>query len=229
MTINWGHIAVPHEKSAVQKGLDWAKSHQEIIAVSGILLILVAIGVPYYLHSQVQSEKDAEGVLSLGQYYLRATVDPKNGPFKSTVERDQQALQTFQRIITDYAGTPSAKIARYYAAKSEFSLGQINQSYANFDVAIQELKGTPLGDEATLGKILCLEAQNQFSQGALLAEAFLQGKPNSFIAPEIRLNLSDLYLKTKDRAKALDQLQQVAKNYADSDWGKEAERRLKNL
>src|ERR1700690_1021037 len=155
-----------------EKWIEWAKAHQEIIAVSGILLLLLAIGIPYYLHSQAKSENDARGVLNLGQYYLHSQVDPKNGPFKSNLEKSQQALQAFQRITTDSPGTKTATLARYYVAKSQFDLGQYTQAYTSFDPASQELKGTPLGDEAYLGKILSLEAQNQWAPATTLAESF---------------------------------------------------------
>jgi tetratricopeptide (TPR) repeat protein len=221
----------PHlkEKSAAEKGLAWAKAHQEIVAVSVIVLLLMGVGIPYYFRSLDQNEKDAQGVLSLGQYYLHAQVDAQKGPFKSEVERSQNALKTFQRILTDYSGTKTTKIAGYYVAKCEYDLGQFQQAYGSFDAANQQLKGNPLGDEAYFGKILCLEAQNQLPQAVTLAEAFLKDHPDSFITAELRLNLSDLYLKSNDKAKALDQLGLVSKGYADSDWGKEADRRLKNL
>ena len=217
------------EKSAAEKGLAWAKAHQEIVAVSVIILLVLGILIPYMIHSRDQSEKDALGVLSLGQYYLHAQVDPQKGPFKSVVERNQNALQTFQRILTDYSGTQTTKIARYYVAKCEYDLGQLQQAYVSFDAASQQLRDNPLGDEAYFGKILCLESQNQLPQSVTLAETFLKDHPDSFITAELRLNLSDIYLKSNDKAKALDQLKLVSKDFPDSDWGKEADRRLKNL
>src|SRR5580692_8961011 len=132
------------EKSAVEKGMVWAKAHQEIVAVSVIVLMLLGVGIPYYFHSLDQNEKDAQGVLSLGQYYLHAQVDPQKGPFKSVVERTQNALQTFQRILTDYSGTKTTKIARYYVAKCQYDLGQVQQAYGSFDTASQQLKDNPL-------------------------------------------------------------------------------------
>ncbi len=154
---------------------------------------------------------------------------PKKGPFKSVVERTQNALQTFQRILTDHSGTKTSKIARYYVAKCQYDLGQYQQAYGSFDTASQQLKDNPMGDEAYFGKVLCLEAQNQLPQAATLAEAFLKDHPDSFITAELRLNLSDIYLKNNDKAKALDQLSLVSKAYSDSDWGKEADRRLESL
>lgn len=233
MAIHWGNLKpVARDKSAVEKWLDWAKAHQEYIVVAGILLLLLAIGIPYYLHSQAQSEKDAQNALNLGQYYLRMPVDPKNGPFKTDVDKYNQAQTTFQRITTDFASTKTAKLARYFEAECQYHSGQLNQAAANFDVAAQELKDVPLGDEANLGKILCLEGENQYSQAAASAEVFLKLHPDSFIAPEIRLVLSDIYLqKLNDKAKAIEQLKIVAQTPSNdsSDWGLEASRRLKEL
>ena len=231
MTSPWGNLKpVTKPKSSTEKFLEWAKSHQEIIAVAGIVLLLLGIGIPYVIHNQQQSEKDAQGVLNLGQYYLHSNVDPQNGPFKSDVEKFQQCLQTFQRITTDYSGTKTAKLARYYSARCQYSLGQYTQAYAGFDASTQELKDIPLGDEAFLGKILCLEAQNQFPQAVMLAETFLKYHPTSFIVPEIRLTLSDIYLlKINDKTKAMEQLKLLVDAYGNNQWGKEAARRLKNL
>ena len=217
------------EINQTSKWLTWAKAHQEIVTVTGILIVLISVGIPYYLHNLEQSEKDAMGALNLGQYYLHSPVDSKNGPFKSNTERDQQALQAFQRITTDYAGTHTAKIARFYVAKCQFFLGQYNLAYANFNAANQELKDTPLGEESNIGKILCLEVQNQWDEAIKLYEIFLKENIDSFIIPEIHLRLANAYLKIQDKVKAIQQLKLTAEKYSDSDWGKEATRRLEEL
>jgi len=220
------HVA---EQSEVKKWLVWAKQHQEMVFVGGLVILLVAVGVPYYLHTQEKADEDAQGVLSLAQYYQHAQVDAKNGPFKSEAEKNDKAMTTFQRIVTDFPGTPTAKLARYYTAKDQLILGQFGQAYSNFDVASQELKGTVLGDEAYLGKILALESDNKLSQAIGSAEIFVKSNTNSFVYPEVALTLSDLYLKNQNKDKAVEQLKAIAKTYADSNWGKEAASRLANL
>ena len=67
MTVNWGKQHHVVEKSAAQKATEWAKAHQELVAVSFIVLLLLGVGVPYYITSQAKSENDAKGVLNLGQ------------------------------------------------------------------------------------------------------------------------------------------------------------------
>ena len=218
-----------HTKGSLEKALDWAKAHQQWVAVAGFFILLVAFGVPYYLASREQDEKKAQDELSLGQYYLQSRVDPQNGPFKTSVERDQHALQAFQDVQSKYSGSGASKLAKFYIAKCEFNLGQFQQAYSSFESAAEALKDTPLGDECSFGKILCLSAQNQVPQAITLSETFLKSQADSFIGPQIRLNLSDLYLKNKDQAKALEQLNWVAQKSSDTAWGKEAQRRLKGL
>ena len=229
MTVNWGKKLGIVEKTTAEKWMDWAKAHQELVAVSAIVLLLLGVGVPYYINNQAKSENDAKGVLNLGQYYLHSQVDPKNGPFKTEGEKYQQSIQTFQRIITDYAGTKTSKLARYYVAKSQFELGQYSQAYTSFDAASQELKDSPLGEEAYLGKIFCLVAQNQLNPATTLAETFLRDNPDSFIAPQVHLSLSDIYLKAQNKEKAIEQLKLTEKSYPDSSWSKEASYRLEKL
>jgi tetratricopeptide (TPR) repeat protein len=231
MGVNWGGLQQKDtlENKPMQKALAWAKTHQEIIAASGIFILLLGIGIPYYFHSKAQSENEAMGVLNLGQWYLHSPVEPKNGIFKTSVERDQKALETFQRITNDFKGTSAAKIARFYTAKCQFSLRLYPQAYVSFDESNLELKDVPMGAEAFLGKILCLEAQSQWAQAATLLDGFIKAYPDSFLTPEIRLNLSDVYLKTQNKDKALEQLKLVVQKNADSNWGREAQRRIDKL
>ncbi len=225
---NFEHMHLA-EKSEFQKWIDWAKQHQEMVFVGGMVVLLVAIGIPYYLHSQDKANNDAQGVFSLAQYYQHAGVDPKNGPFKTEDEKDQQALSTYQRVVNDFAGTPTAKLARYFVAKDQLLLRQYSQAYSSFDTASQELKGTPLGDEAYLGKIVALEADNKLSQATAFAEIFVKNNSQSAVYPEVALNLADLYFKNQQKDKAKDQLNEIIKDYADTTWSKEAAERLADL
>jgi TolA-binding protein len=206
----------------------WIKAHQEAVAVGAILLLLAAFGAPYYFYSRDKSEKDARTRLNLAQFYFHAQVDPERG-FKTTQEKFQQALTAFQRVTTDYRGTNSSRIAQFYTGKCQFFLGQYIPAYSSFEIASGELKGTPLGEEAVFGKILCLEAQKQITQALTLGNAFLKENPDSFLAPEIQVTLASLHLRNKEKEKAEELLQKTVKEHSGTAWGREAARRLKGL
>src|SRR6185503_20314658 len=119
MTTPFGHHTTQTQKPLFQRSLEWAKKHQEIVFVCGILVFLIGFGIPYYQHNQEKADQDAQGVMGLAQYYQRSPINAKTGPFKNDEERTQMALQTFQRILNDYSGTPTSKLARFYVAKNQ--------------------------------------------------------------------------------------------------------------
>lgn len=221
--------ALEHKKSQGEKGLDWLKSHQEMIAVGALLVLLLIFGIPYYQKSQRQTEKDASNMLNQAEYYMNSPVDAKNGPFKTEEDKFQQSLQTFQRILNNYSGTASEHSARYYVAKCQYLLKQYPQAYASFDAAISDLKNTPLADAAMIGKIYAMSAQDQTQEANKLYEKFIKEQPKSFLLPEARLSYSDSLMKANEKAKALDVLKALAKDLPDTYWGREAQRRVKNF
>jgi predicted negative regulator of RcsB-dependent stress response len=207
----------------------WAKSKQEVLAVSVIFILLLVVGIPYYLKSREQAERDAVQKLSVAQYYLNAQVDAKNGPFKSETEKYQAALQQFQQVTQQGAGTGAAKVAQYYVGKCQLILNQYPSAYVSFDEASQRLKGTPLGEAAWVGKATALVLQQKWNDAASEMEKCLVQYPDGFLAPTVRMNLSDTYLKAGQKDKALKLLQQVVKDKPNSDEGREASRVLKTL
>lgn len=222
------HPEIAPRKLPAEVAKDWAKSHQEVLAVGALVLLLLIFGVPYYLKSQRQTEKDASNMLNMAEYYLNSNVDAKNGPFKTEHEKYQQSLETFQRVLNNYSGTPSARIAQYYVGKCQYMMGQYSQAYASFDAAQGELKDSPLGDAAALGKIHSMAVQDKNTEAITLYETFFKENPDSYLGPEAKLGYSDCLLKAGNKAKAQEVLAALAKD-ATTTAGKEAARRLKAI
>ncbi len=226
---NWKpnlHIEI-EQKEPWEKALEWAKSKQEILAVAAILILLVSVGIPYYLKSQAQTEKDALQKLNVAQYYLGSKVDPKNGPFKTDDEKYKNSLQQFEQIYQQDAGTWAAKAAQFYVAKCQLIMGQNSQAYVSFDEASQRLKGTPLGEASMLGKAMALVMQEKWPEAIGVYNAYLTQYPNGFLVEEARMNMADAYNKSGDRARSQETLEQVAKEDPKGNYGLEAARLLK--
>ena len=207
----------------------WAKSRLEVLAVAVIFILLLAVGIPYYLKSREQAEKDAVQKLSVAQYYLDAQVDAKNGPFKTNAEKYQAALQQFQQVTQMGAGTWSAKVAQFYIGKCQLVLNQFSPAYVSFDESAQRLKGTPLGEASWVGKATALLFQQKYKEAAVVMEQCLVQYPEGYLAPTVRMDLADTYVRAGQKDKAIKLLQQVIKDKTNSDEGREAARVLKNL
>ncbi len=213
-------------KTPFENALAWMKSRQELLAVGVLVLLLLFFGIPYYMKSQKQAGQDASNQLSMAVYYVSVPVDAERGPFKTEAEKYQQTLQSFQRILNNYGGTPAAKVAQYYVGKCQYMLAQYPQAYASFDAALLPLKGSPLGDAAVLGKVYCMAVQDKTTEANAMFEAFLKEFPKSYLAPEARLAYASSLMKIKNETKAQEQLKLLAKDSPDTFWGKEAEKRL---
>jgi FimV-like protein len=208
---------------------EWAKNKQEMLAVAVIFILLLAVGIPYYFKSREQAERDAVQKLSVAQYYLNAQVDAKNGPFKTESEKFQAALQQFQQVTQQGAGTWAAKVAQYYVGKCQLVMNQNSQAYVSFDEASQRLKGTPLGEAAWVGKATALLLQQKWPEASDVMEKCLVQYPDGFLAPTVRMDLADTYLKAGQKDKAIKLLQQVVKEKPESNDGREAARVLRTL
>lgn len=217
------------DKTPWVKFQEWAKKKQEVLAISVIVVLLLSVGVPYYLKSRQQAEQDAAQKLSIAQYYLSAHVDAKNGPFKSEAEKYQAALQQFQQVSQQGAGTGAAKVALFYVGKCQLIMGQSSQAYVSFDEAAQKLKGTPLGQAAWVGKGTALLLQQKWAEAAKIFETYLTQYPDGYLTTKVRLDLADTYLQSNQKDKAIQILQDVVKKNAGSEDGREAARFLKSI
>ncbi|MGK7370658.1 MAG: tetratricopeptide repeat protein [Candidatus Halalkalibacterium sp. M3_1C_030] len=88
--------------------------------VAVILLIVLSFG--YYYYSQTQETK-AQQLMGMAEtYYL-------NGDYQSALMgSEEQFTVGFEQIINNYSGTDAANLARYYAAVSEYKLGNTEQA-----------------------------------------------------------------------------------------------------
>jgi len=215
------------DKTPLHKILVWAKGKQEIIAVSFLVVLLVSVGIPYYLKSKAESESTGMQKLNVAQYYLTSHVDPKNGPFKSDREKYQAALQQFQQVAQQNAGTYAAKAAKYYEGKCQLVMGQYAQAYVSFDEAAQRLKDSPLGEAALLGKASSLVMQVKWADAAKVYEQYTVQYPAGFLIGEMRLHLADTYIRMNQKDKAVAEWRKVAEMDPKSADGLEAIRLLK--
>lgn len=219
--------------AVVQKQRSWdrlrafARAHQEALAVAVLAVVLLSIGVPYWLRGKAQSAEEAASLLDLGLSYLAQPVDPKQGPLKSHREKWEQALQLFERVRDHYAGAPSADVAIYYAGKCLLLLERPGEALEQFDRAADALEGKALGAQAELGRAFALAAEGKWADAVPEYRSFLaRHGEDGFLAAEARLRLAEALEQTGDAAGARRELQVLVEKHPTTWWGMEARRRL---
>lgn len=86
------------------------------------VIVLIALSFGYYYYSQTQETK-AQQLMGMAEtYYL-------NGNYERALKGSEAEFTVgFEQIINNYSGTEAANLARYYAAVSEYKLGNTEQA-----------------------------------------------------------------------------------------------------
>lgn len=97
--------------------------NKNLIIWAGVaVILLIALGFGYYYYSQ-QQETRAQQLMGMAEtYYL-------NGNHEMALMGSEEEFTVgFEQIINNYSGTDAANLARYYAAVSEYKLGNTEQA-----------------------------------------------------------------------------------------------------
>lgn len=93
-----------------------------IIAAGIAAVLIIGGGIGYYYYSQSQ-ERQAQQLMGFAEnYFLQAD-------YQNALQGSEEDFTVgFEQIINNYSGTDAANLARYYAAVSEYQLGNIESS-----------------------------------------------------------------------------------------------------
>ena len=97
--------------------------NKNLIIWAGVgVILLIALAFGYYYYSQ-QQETRAQQLMGMAEtYYL-------NGNYEMALMGSEEEFTVgFEQIINNYSGTDAANLAQYYAAVSEYKLGNTEQA-----------------------------------------------------------------------------------------------------
>lgn len=125
----------------------------------------------YYLFKKRQDQGEAGMKPALDAF----SAEPDRVDLAMLLGRMYLSEQQFDKVIevTDKVGEKDDKPLTYWAlrGKALLALGNASKASAHYD---NWLKETPNSKEANIGKLLILDAQNQFSEGVELSTAYLE-------------------------------------------------------
>lgn len=196
--------------------------HKNTIIGTGIAVILaIGLSIGYYYYSQSQ-ENRAQQLIGMAETYFM------NGDYQSALTGSEEDFTVgFEQIINNYSGTKAANLAHYYAAVSEYKLGNTQQAldYMNsFEVPDGIMGVAPLSFKA----VLLTETGNH--EGA--AEAYVQAAEldmNDATTPYNYLEAANAYYDAGNNEQARDYAQKILDDYANSPQAPEAQRLMGRL
>lgn len=185
-------------------------------AVAVILAIGLAIGYHYYQKSQ---NKKAQNLMGAAETYFL------EGNFQKALHGSQEELTVgFEQIIANYTDTKAGNLARYYAAVSEYKLGNTQKALSyikQHEVPKGILGVAPLSFHAVL-----LTETGNYSQAAQTYIKAAEWDKNKSTTPYNYLQAAQAFQEAGDFAKARKYAELIVNDYAASPQATDARKLL---
>lgn len=196
--------------------------HKNTIIGAGIAVILaIGLSIGYYYYSQSQ-ENTAQRLMGSAETYFMT------GDYQSALTGSEEEFTVgFEQIINNYSGTKAANLAHYYAAVSEYKLGNIQSAldYINeFEVPEGIMGVAPLSFKA----VVLTETGNHEQA----AETYVQAAEldiNEATTPYNYLEAANAYHDAGNSEQARTYAQRILDDYSNSAQAPEAQRLLGRL
>jgi len=140
-----------------------------------------------------------------------------SGVIYYNMEDYNNAIITFQQLITDYPESEYADVAQYYIAWSHYNLALYEQAILEFEKIIDNYPNSEFVDDAQYYIAYCNEKKLGYYVKALLQYYnFLDNYPGSEYADDAQLGIGDCCYAMRQYSSAIEGYQKVLDNYPQS-------------
>jgi tetratricopeptide (TPR) repeat protein len=200
----------------------WFEENKKRLSTFGLIVAAVILGGWFYVNNaRNNNEKAMNDLAKVFEYY-------DNGQYQVAInglpEKNVPGLQT---IVDNYGSTKTGNLAKFYLANAYFNLQNYDKALEMFDNVSTSVDLVTIS--AIAGEASCYEAKGDFAQAAKYYEK--AGKKSS-TDPNAADNLvcaARNYVKTGDKARAIELYKLVKEEYAQSAAARDAERFLLEL
>jgi tetratricopeptide (TPR) repeat protein len=195
----------------------WLSRFSKYIQIGGIVVAALVVLAVLMVRSKRQAEAAAAGKLG--------TVIPS-----LYAGGAQQAIPELEKIVTSYAGTPSAGTAAFYLANSYFAMGNFTQAEKYYRLIIDKYTQNRWFIASSLsGQAACLEARNEWLQAAALYEKAARSHADLFSAPFYLKDAGRCYMLANNKTKAREVYQIVLEKFPESSPAQEIQVAIESL
>lgn len=179
-----------------------------ILSIAVTLLVVVAVFIGYGFYSSDQEAK-AQNLLAI------AEVEYSQGDYLKALKGDEFELTLgFEQIADNYSGTDAGNLASYYAAVSNFKLGNTLEALAY----MQEFKPADgiMGVGAVSFHASLLEANESLEKAARMYEKAAEWDVNDSTTPYNLFKAANIYFEMGELEKAKELAETIVKEYPNS-------------
>jgi TolA-binding protein len=158
----------------------WGDKNRKQLLWGLIALIVVGIGVAFWLAHQSEKQNEANDALS--KLTSQGVVSGKAEP----------APDAMLKVATDYPDTAAGQRALLLGAASLFDAGKYDEAQARFQQFIKDNSDSPFVSQAAYGIAASLDAEGKTNDAVSSYQSIVDRYQNQNVAPQAKLALARL-------------------------------------
>ncbi|HXS67670.1 MAG TPA: tetratricopeptide repeat protein [Candidatus Polarisedimenticolia bacterium] len=179
----------------------WADKNKKQLIGAVIVLVVVGLGVAFWLAHKNETQNDANAALS--KLVSQSTL-PGGTP---------ATADSLLKVTADYSGTDAAQRALLLAAADLFTSGKYDEASAQFQKFIKDYGNSKLVSQAAMGVAACLDAQGKTNDAISAYQGVIDRYPSDNVIPQAKLSLARLLEGQGKFKEAKNNLEDVARNF----------------
>jgi predicted negative regulator of RcsB-dependent stress response len=168
------------ESALLYKLWAWGDKNRKQLLWGLVAVIIVGLGVAFWLAHSSQEQNDANDALSKLMNHAASPTAPEASP------------EALLKLSSDYPGTDAGQRALLIAAGDFFADGKYDQAQAQFQKFQQQYSGSPLVPQAALGVAACYDAQGKTNDAVSAYQGVADRYPNDNVSSQAKLDLARL-------------------------------------
>ena len=138
-----------------------------------------------------------------------------------------RSADDLQKVLNDYASTPSGPMALMALAREKFNAGKIDEAEALYTRFSKKYGNNELAIQAELNLIACKESRGQLQDAQLLYGEFAGKHAHSYLAPSALMSKARCLETLGELDEARIVYEDIKVNFPDSIWSRQADANLK--
>ena len=199
----------------VERSVIWVNQNRENVMIGGIVILAVAIFIPFSLSRRAKLNEQAFSLFARGQQeYFENRLD--------------KAISFYDQVLTR-SGSKAIPFVLFYKGNLLYELGKYSEAASVYRRYLDKYETRKFTPEVLIGLGNSLEQQGKFDEAKEIYQKFLDKFPQHYLLPGVYQGLGRCYEKLGQKDEAIKIYQQMSRFYSGWVWQDMAEAKIEAL
>jgi len=204
-----------HLASWVERSVTWVNENRENALIGGIVILAVALFIPFSLSHRARMNEQAFTLLARGQQeYFENRID--------------KAISFYDQVLQHY-GSKAIPFALFYKGNGLYEMGKYSEAATVYRSYLEKYETRKFTPEILISLSSSLEQEGKFNEAKEIYQKFLDKFPQHYLLPGVYQGLGRCYEKLGQKDEAIKIYQQMSHFYTGGVWKDMAEAKIKAL